>query len=55
MSNKPNVIKAAIEETKIIRCKADTDWKNVSPRVELFAFHVKGWVTLFLGSAISTF
>ena len=55
MSNKPNVIKAAIEETKVIRCKADTDWKNVSPRVELFASHVKGRVTLFLGSAISTF
>ncbi len=51
MSNKSNVIEAAIE-TGIVRCK---DWKNSSPQVELFVSHVKGRVTLFLGSAISSF
>ena len=61
MGKKINAIEAAItEEPVIIQCKADSkepdaDWKNVSPRVELFASRVKGRVTLFLGSAISSF
>ena len=55
MSNKPKVIKAAIAETGIIGYKADTDWKDVSPRVEPFGSQVKGRVMLFLGSAVSTF
>ena len=59
MSNNQSVIEAAIE-TDIVQCKADpeepeADWENVSPRFELFASRVKGRVTLFLGSAISSF
>ena len=59
MGDTHSAIEAAIK-TGIVQCRADPNepeaaWENVSPRVELFSSQVQGRVTLFLGSAVSSF
>ncbi|KAK3176297.1 hypothetical protein OEA41_007620 [Lepraria neglecta] len=59
MRDTQSAIEAAIK-TGIVQCRADPNepeatWENVSPRAELFSSQVQGRVTLFLGSAVSSF
>lgn len=59
MESRPNVLEAAMA-TGVIRCPAqsggeEADWNNAAPRIKRFLKQSNGRVTLFLGSAISSF